>query len=725
MTRPTPIHPLSRAQQQRWLLEQLGPGNPAHHIAMALRLAGPLKAEVLEQSLNEVAHRHESLRATFEVVDGQPVQTIRLPQAMRLPLIDLRHLPEGEREAEMERRLKAEARQPFDLSNGPLLRAILLRSQADEHVLWLTLHHIISDGWSMVGLARELVALYKAYANQPLAYRAELFDARAIAGFGGEFKNLLRGVVDDSPPLDLSAAAGQRTSSAYVSESPASAAIVGVQTAVPAFIGYTEKAKINGKPVFLQPINVASLEAYEAVFGQGCKPEYQIVSVAQSASTSADFQVYDPDAGTWNTYKLVQTPASQFSLYNSLRLFYANGGGPAVVVSVGAYEKSPTVEKDKLLAGLDATQAQAGPTMLVIPDAVWLDGSTEFQEVISRMLMQCGGLADRVAILDVYGAQAVSDQTSLDVVIQQFRESVGDFYLSYGMAYFPFVEAPVVESADIDYTNFALQDPATLKTLRQVLSWENQNVNRAGETYDRVQAAINMIGPDNPPQEVTALNQSLAAALPLLAQMEQVIVAKTNVLPPSGAMAGIYTYVDSTRGVWNAPANISLTAVTGLTYKLDDQQQGDLNLPIDGKAVNALRMFVGRGNVVWGGRTLDGNSNDWRYIQVRRTIIYIEQSIKNALNQFVFAPNDGNTWVTVTAMVSNFLQGVWSQGGLMGATASEAFSVQCGLGSTMTPLDILNGYMIVQVTLQMIRPAEFIELTFKQKMEIEGSSQER
>ena len=186
------------------------------------------------------------------------------------------------------------------------------------------------------------------------------------------------------------------------------------------------------------------------------------------------------------------------------------------------------------------------------------------------------------------------------------------------------------------------------------------------------------------------------------------------------AMAGVYTKIDGSRGVWNAPANTTLTSVVSPTLAINDAMQEDLNVPLDGKAVDAIREFTGRGTVVWGARTLDGNSNDYRYIQVRRTLIYIEQSIKAALNPFVFAPNDGNTWTTVVSMVSNFLQGVWSQGGLMGATASEAYTVQCGLGSTMTAQDILDGYMIVQVMLQMIRPAEFIELTFKQKME--GSS---
>ncbi|HEX9939009.1 MAG TPA: phage tail sheath C-terminal domain-containing protein [Longimicrobium sp.] len=177
------------------------------------------------------------------------------------------------------------------------------------------------------------------------------------------------------------------------------------------------------------------------------------------------------------------------------------------------------------------------------------------------------------------------------------------------------------------------------------------------------------------------------------------------------------TYVDETRGVWNAPANVSLRSVAGPTVPLDGNQQAELNMPVDGKAVDALREFPGRGTVVWGARTLDGNSPDYRYIQVRRTLIYIEQSIKNALAQFAFAPNTGQTWTSVVSMVSSFLQQLWSQGGLMGATAQEAFSVECGLGSTMTGKDILDGWMIVQITVQMIRPAEFTELTFKQKME--------
>lgn len=115
-----------------------------------------------------------------------------------------------------------------------------------------------------------------------------------------------------------------------------------------------------------------------------------------------------------------------------------------------------------------------------------------------------------------------------------------------------------------------------------------------------------------------------------------------------------------------------------------------------------------------------GADDDWRYVQVRRALIYIEQSIKSALDRFTFAPNDADTWAAVVGVVSSFLDGMWSQGGLIGNSPSESYTVACGLGSTMSAQDILEGFMIVQVTLQMIRPGEFIELTFKQKMASRG-----
>ncbi|MBX7135350.1 MAG: hypothetical protein K1X67_21990 [Fimbriimonadaceae bacterium] len=188
-------------------------------------------------------------------------------------------------------------------------------------------------------------------------------------------------------------------------------------------------------------------------------------------------------------------------------------------------------------------------------------------------------------------------------------------------------------------------------------------------------------------------------------------------VPPSGALLGIWTANDAERGVWEAPANVAVQGVTAPEIPLTDFDAGQLNVPINGRALCPLLVHIGSPDtMVWGARTMDGNSEDYRYIQTRRSLNYIERSIKVALQSYVFASNDANTWRAVTASISTFLEGFWAEGGLMGNTASDAFNVQCGLGSTMTAQDILNGYMIVQVQLQMIQPAEFIELTFTQTM---------
>jgi uncharacterized protein len=502
----------------------------------------------------------------------------------------------------------------------------------------------------------------------------------------------------------------RKTPGVYVTEFDAfPPSVVGVQTAVPAFIGYTEKAEINTKPVFLKPIKIGSLADFQQIFGGGFEGHYAINTVTPVTPDDYDFKVLEN--GAWVYYQLAPLAGGRFLLYNALRLFFDNGGGTCYVVSVGDY--SATVALADFQKGLTAIADQAGPTMLVIPEATLLD-EAGFGTLTQASLAQCGQLQDRVAILDVRQDPALNTEDN----ISKFRTAVGDKHLSYGMGYYPYLNTSVVQSTEIDYANFDLATAAQLTLLKKILTDEATRIYKAGTpAYVIVEGYINSIAAGQPDSVVLPLNQNLVNALPLLQDIYNIIARKLNVLPSSTALAGVYTYTDQAKGVWNAPANVALTSVVSPTIKLNDAQQADLNMPLDGKAVDVIREFVGRGSVVWGARTLDGNSNDWRYIQVRRTIVYIEQSIKKALDPFVFAPNDGNTWTKVVSMVSNFLQGVWSQGGLMGATASEAFTVQCGLGSTMTGLDILQGYMVVQVTLQMIRPAEFIELTFKQKME--------
>jgi phage tail sheath protein FI len=182
-------------------------------------------------------------------------------------------------------------------------------------------------------------------------------------------------------------------------------------------------------------------------------------------------------------------------------------------------------------------------------------------------------------------------------------------------------------------------------------------------------------------------------------------------------MAGVYTMVDNTRGVWKAPANVSLSAVSAPSVNITHEEQEDLNVNTAGKSINAIRTFIGEGTLVWGARTLDGNSLDWRYINVRRTMIMLEESVRLATKAYVFEPNTANTWVTIKSMISNFLTGVWKRGGLAGSSPDDAFSVHVGLGETMTAEDILEGILRVTVLVALSRPAEFIEITFQQQMQ--------
>jgi len=195
------------------------------------------------------------------------------------------------------------------------------------------------------------------------------------------------------------------------------------------------------------------------------------------------------------------------------------------------------------------------------------------------------------------------------------------------------------------------------------------------------------------------------------------IMANMNLMAPSAGMAGIYTSVDSNRGVWKAPANVGVQGAISPAIKIDNTAQEDLNTPLNGKSVCAIREFPGMGILVWGARTLDGNSNDWRYINVRRTVNYIDQSIKNAIKAYVFEPNDANSWRNVKNLIDNFLTELWKQGGLAGSKSTDAFSVRVGLGSTMTNVDIQNGFMRVMVMVALVRPAEFIVISFQQEMQ--------
>lgn len=244
----------------------------------------------------------------------------------------------------------------------------------------------------------------------------------------------------------------------------------------------------------------------------------------------------------------------------------------------------------------------------------------------------------------------------------------------------------------------------------------------AGATAPRTGAQTTTTAP-------AATNQSLAAATTrldgikdiktgLYNAIKQRLSQETVTLPPSPAVAGVYATVDRERGVWKAPANVSLSAVVGPAQKINADQQARLNIdPDSGKSINAIRSFTGKGTLIWGARTLAGNDNEWRYISVRRLFSMVEESAKKASFFAVFEPNDASTWLKVRGMIESYLYTLWQQGALAGPSPKAAYYVRVGLGTTMTTDDVNNGKMKIEIGLAAVRPAEFIVLSFSHKLQ--------
>lgn len=499
--------------------------------------------------------------------------------------------------------------------------------------------------------------------------------------------------------------------------------IIPVSTALPVFIGYSEKATINGKDCFNQLIPIGSMEEFETIFGGAPKVQFDFIAsdvslVGESGAAVNPFAVnllYDIP------FQLIPATAN-YRLYSGLQHFFMNSGGGCFVISVGAYDYSQATLRDAapFLSALQLLENEAEPTLLVIPDAVELKNNLasdliskygDCYKVQGAMLQHCGKERNRFAILDVPEGFGEQNSVSLNEITSSFRQGIGHDSLSFGAAYFPWLSTTVFPIDAISSDNIA---PSGFTIIRELLTTElSGQINR--ETADR----IALFEPENvgKPELKAASDYFLQNSSSYRFCMDLIMQA-LNLIPPSSTMAGIYTYIDSERGVWISPANISLNNMLAPGCPISDADQGNyLNLPLDGKAICAIRSFTGQGALVWGARTLDGNSNDWRYINTRRLMIYIEQSIRNGLNQLIFLPNDPGTWAAATEMTYQFLTELWQQGGLFGNKASEAFTVQVGLGSTMTPQNVLDGEMIVEISVQCTRPAELLTLTFVVQME--------
>jgi phage tail sheath protein FI len=624
--------------------------------------------------------------------------------------------------------------------------------------------------------------------------------------------------------------ADYKTPGVYVEEISTLPPSVGqVPTAVPAFIGYTERASRSGKSLSNSPRHITSLLDYHQMFGGS--PALGEITVQLDKDNSVNAVAFE------NTYYL----------YDSIRMFFANGGGECYIVSVGTY--ADDISFESLSAGLTALEKEDHPTMLLCPDAMLIEKKDQAYSLQQAMLAQCNNLQDRVAILDVY--DGYKDRADEDVVLD-FRNGIGINFLKYGAAYYPWIETtlstnfgfenikltdaegevinisdivadpsvinnvkaaiedlisvttfvsnPLESETSLDET-FHKVDEAKLGTaeeLKQYADVIKQIVDKIIEFKDsglknglienEIKVKINSSSPTaNIVRGLAAIDASAAigtvnlesdyanydiagastvlyegqddatkhkkAVAGLKSLFDQVIdllmviksdskaiknnldksVYDTNSLyksivnevqkqaaltPPGGAIAGVYAQVDANRGVWKAPANVSLASTVSPWVKLDNKQQEDLNVDVNaGKSVNAIRPFTGKGTLVWGARTLAGNDNEWRYVSVRRFFNMVEKSIKLSTNWAVFEPNDVTTWVRVKAMIENYLTNLWKAGALAGPTPDAAFFVNIGLGTTMSAVDILEGRMNIEIGMAAVRPAEFIILKFSHKLQ--------
>ena len=456
-----------------------------------------------------------------------------------------------------------------------------------------------------------------------------------------------------------------QTPGVYIQEvSSLPPSVAEVATAIPAFIGFTEKGKTN------KMIRITSLLEFQTHFGGSHPATFQVEVVN------------DEHTGAYNMGQITRTSADHFYLPEGIRQFYENGGGDCYVLSLGTFAERSKLDEQAFFKALDLVAKEDEPTILLFPDALYLKHAA-YYAVVNHALKQCNDLQDRFTILDIHTGDT-NDQQAIEEELKTgslFRSSQLNLdYLKYGAVYTPYLNTSykyVFKEEDVHLKGLstkklvALNDPLILK--------------KHPDLYLKVKKKIEQ-------QRIT--------------------------LPPSAAMAGIYNMVDQNRGVWKAPANVSVNSAISPSVEINHQDQEHLNVdPTAGKSINAIRTFPGQGILVWGARTLAGNDNKWRYISVRRLCITIEESVWKSSMFVVFEPNDANTWVKVKSMTENYLTNLWKQGGLAGPTPESAFFVQVGLGETMTAQDILEGRIIITMGIAVVRPAEFIILTLKHKMQ--------
>ncbi len=522
-----------------------------------------------------------------------------------------------------------------------------------------------------------------------------------------------------------------------------------VSTAIPAFIGRTQRGT--------EPARISSFIDYQALFGTVPSSVYNVRVDAGVAGA----------APVLTLARVTDNP--QTTLYYYLSHYFTNGGGPCWIFPIGG---AGTL-KQQFLASIARLEQEDEPTLILFPEAADLLEMADYGELAQAAMMQANKLKDRFTVLDVPGGKVddfrqavgtnnlsyaaayhpylattitwVTDDNSVQVQkvapgnMTSFTRSVPD--AGGGVIASWSGDATAKPKIRVD-TGDATKDPtftvtgttlqignAGTRTGADIVAawttWKGTNqpagfdlaADGAGATAIGSTAAQGL-GLNSQAAAAVALSTLKSSETALYNQIADALSKQRVTLPPSPAMVGIYASVDRDRGVWKAPANVSVSGVIGATTKMTDDDQENLNVdPTAGKSINAIRDFTGRGTMVWGSRTLAGNDNEWRYVPVRRLFINIEESTKKASTFAVFEPNDATTWLKVKGMIESYLYTLWERGALAGSKPDQAYYVNVGLGKTMTTQDILEGRLIVEIGIAAVRPAEFIVLRFMHKLQ--------
>lgn len=507
-----------------------------------------------------------------------------------------------------------------------------------------------------------------------------------------------------------------RTPGVYIAEhNPFPNSIVEPATSVAAFVGWTERAELNGKSVHATPVRISSLGEFQQYFGGGPLAEHvrfslSLESVATTlGETRAALAARDavPFVIGADTYRLTQT-SEKYNLYFSMLQFFESGGSDCYVVSVGRYGEA--LSAAPMIAAIEVLAKEAEPTILVVPEAVMLS-QAECYRVQTQMISHCAKMRNRFAVLDVW--EGYRDSVDAFDAVAQFRSGITSSDCAFAAAYYPWLNIALVRPNDFSVRNL---DGASRRVLAACISNEmtasGVTGSRRTETEKLIEASVVVADAE----KAVPIDKALANISSVFNALREELAHRVNLQPPAAAMAGVFAFVDYTEGVWRAPANVALNLAISPAVAITDLEQGPLNASVDGKSINAIRSFVGRGTIVWGARTLDGNSADWRYISVRRTCSMIETAVALAMKSLVFEPNSAATWTTLRAMISNYLTTLWQRGALAGSKPEEAFNVQIGVGESMTEQDVTDGIMRATMMVSVSRPSEFIVITVSQQL---------